>query len=77
MFIDTKALRGNDFKSILNGTTVINQKGNYILKSNLPIGVQNMTFKSIDQILRIELLMVCVVLLTIKFISVFVIVLVF
>ena len=25
-FINTKALRGNDFKSILNGTTVIKQK---------------------------------------------------
>ena len=44
----TKALRGNNFKSILNGTTVINQKSSYILKSNLPIGVQNITLKSIN-----------------------------
>ena len=26
----------------------ITRKGNYVLKFNLPIGVQNMTFKSID-----------------------------
>jgi hypothetical protein len=32
VFINTKALRGNDFKSILNGTTANNQKGNYVFK---------------------------------------------
>jgi hypothetical protein len=32
VFINTKALRGNDYKSILNGTTVINQKKVIILK---------------------------------------------
>ena len=48
MFINklsAKAFRENDFKSILNGTTVNNQKGDYILKLNLPIGVQNLSLK--------------------------------
>ena len=31
------------------GRQWLNRKGNYILKSNLPIGVQNMTLKSIDK----------------------------
>ena len=30
------------------GRRWLTRKGNYILKSNLPIGVQNMTLKSID-----------------------------
>ena len=33
------------------GRRWLTRKGNYILKSNLPIGVQNMTLKSINEIL--------------------------
>ena len=37
VFMNTKALRGNDFKSILNGTTVINQKKVIIFFLNILI----------------------------------------
>ena len=51
MFINTKALRGDDFKFILNGTTVINQKSLfYFLNGLFPLKVVIFVIKSKKQI---------------------------
>ena len=55
MFINTKALRGNDFKSILDGTTVINQKRLFLSCFDVyALGVELLEFYFVTSILAIN-----------------------